>query len=76
MAASLPAFIVGEGARLLVRFEAFDFLLGGERKRHHAAVVMASTCRIPDLKEDASLRKRHKIQHEAKGRGNRGYSQF
>lgn len=56
--ARLPVFIVREGARPLVRFKAFDFLLSGVKTCHHAAAVMASTCRIPDWSEDASFHKR------------------
>lgn len=55
VAASLPAFIVREVGRPLLRFKAFDFLLIGVKTCRHAAAVMASTCRIPDWSEDASL---------------------
>lgn len=44
VAASLAAFIVREGARTLVRSEAFDFLLIGFKTRRHTAAVMASIC--------------------------------
>lgn len=59
VAASLPAFIVREGAGPSVRFEAFDFLLSEAGTRRHAAAVMASTCGIPDWSEDGSVHQRH-----------------
>lgn len=41
VAASPGAVIVREGARTLMRFEAFDFLLSGFKMRHHAAALTA-----------------------------------
>lgn len=42
VAASPVAFIVREGARTLMRFEAFDFLLSGFKMRRHAAALTPS----------------------------------
>lgn len=58
MADSLAAFIVREGARTLVRFESFDFLLSGLKMCRRTAAAMATICRIPDWGEDISLHKR------------------
>lgn len=44
-------FIVRNGARSLVRFEGFDFLLGGVKTHHRTAVVMASVYKILDCCE-------------------------